>query len=443
MRKVLFLSASFLLLTTACKKEGFLNPDFAENTTLVNLLDTISVKSRTIIGDTILADKISTGIAGLYRDSVFGLSQSDIHVQPLLPSNALRFGLIGDELITDSVVLSLVYNGSFGDLSKTQKFNVYRIDEQLDNSKNYYSNQQIQTQAAVLGTKTFIPNLDSSVRIISPNAFGGVDTLNLAPQLRIHLDKALGDEILSKSDQAEVFDNTNFTAFFKGLKISPEATGTLANNENAMLYFALTASNTKMTIYYTSRNATDTVKRTVDFPINSSSVRFNTFSHDYSGTPVETALQGTGFDPQYSYTMAMAGVNSVMQFPTLKKSLENKNIVINKAELRIPVANGTYANYGFAQSLIIASRNESGVLQFIPDFFEGTAYFGGRLDAASQSYTFNITRYIQGLLAGTENDNGLNLLVTGSAVKAERAVLFGHNNPSQKIRLNLYYSNTQ
>lgn len=444
MRKVLILSASFLLLFQACKKDGVLNPEFAENTTALVFTDTSLVRTYTEIGDTILADNISTGLVGLYKDSVFGVGKASIQVQPLLSSNFLVFGEDGDVLVTDSVVLSLEYNGAYGDVSVPQTFDVFRIDEELDDATSYYSNTVIQTIPAILGTKTFIPNVDSSVNVIRPNQVGGHDTISLSPQLRIKLDNSLGDEILNQSGQDGVASNENFIKLLKGLQVTPNGNASLNDNENAILYFALTSSNTKLTIYYNSKGANDTAAtpRSADFPINSSSVRFNTFSHDYTGTPVELAIQNNSYDPLYSYTLAMAGVQPVIKFPNFKKNNENQNRSINKAELILPAANGSHAKFGFANSLIVASKNDAGELQFIPDFFEGTSYFGGTYESSTQSYKFNITRYIQGLINGTENENGLILLVSGSAIKAERMVLFGSENPSNKVRLNLYYSNT-
>lgn len=443
LRKALSLSASFLLLFSACKKEEISNTAFAENTIAFSFTDTLRVESSTVQGDSILADKISTGLVGIYKDSVFGKSIAQIHVQPLLPSNSLVFGQPGENLVVDSIVLSLEYNGFYGDKTKSQTIDVFRIDEQLESSTSYYSNTQVQTIASPLATKSFVPNTDSSVQILQPNQVGGIDTVKLNPQLRIPLDISLASEILSKSGQAEVSDNDNFTAFFKGLKIAAQDPGNLGNNENAILYFALTSTNTKMTIYYKTESNSDTIPRSVDFPINSSSVRFTTFQHDYTGTPVETALQNTSFDAQHSYTIAMAGVESVIKFPTIKSFFKDDDKIINRAELIIPAASGSYANSGIANTVIIASRNENNQLQFIPDFFEGSSYFGGQYDASTNSYTFNIGRYLQGLINGTENEKGLTLLITGSAVKAERLVLQGADNPNGKIRLHLYYSNTQ
>ncbi len=443
LRKVVLLSASFLLIFFACKKDGALNPEFAENNTSILLNDSLTISTETEIGDTILADKIATGIVGVYRDSVFGKTISNVQVQPLLPSNALVFYGANDSFECDSIVLSLEYDGAFGDISKTASFEVRRIDELLDASNPYYSNHQTQVLPAILGSKTFVPNLDTNVQVIQPNAIGDLDTLSLSPQLRIQLDKALGSEILSKSGDVEVSDNANFVSFLKGLQISAVDPGTLGFNEQALLYFALTSSNSKLSIYYHSISPNnDTLKRTVDFPINSSSVRFNSFEHDYSNSEVNLALQNGTLDSSFTYTLAMAGVQTKIKFPGIVQALKDQNISINKAELVLPVADGSYAKNGFPESLIVASKTDDGALQFIPDFFEGFSYFGGTYNASTNDYRFTITRYLQGLINGTENENGLILLVSGSAVKGDRAVIYGPANMSNKIKLNLYYSKT-
>ncbi|KAA3649133.1 MAG: DUF4270 family protein [Bacteroidetes bacterium] len=440
LRKVLLLSASFLLLFQSCKKEGVLNPEFAEDFSSATFTDTTKIVAITEIGDTILADKISTGLAGVFRDSVFGITVASTHVQALLPSNSLVFGTSSETLTTDSVILSLEYNGYYGDKNISQTIDVYRINELLDNSTSYYSNTNVQTIPSILGSKTFIPNFDSTVRITVPNGVGGTNQINLDPQLRIKLDNSLGDEILAESGKSAVANSENFVKLLNGLKIRPRDTSGISNNEKAILYFALTSSNTKMTIYYTATSQSASVSKSIDFPINSSSARFNTFSHNYTNSEVEKALQHT--DSSFTYTLAMAGVQTKITFPTIKNTFKDKQSVINKAELFIPVATGSYSEFGFAQSLILASKDESGVLQFIPDFFEGSGYFGGQFDAASNSYKFNITRYIQGLINGSQNTNGLILLVSGSAVKANRAAIYGPTNPINNLKLNLYYSKT-
>ncbi|MFT6199316.1 MAG: hypothetical protein ACJAQ2_001088 [Vicingaceae bacterium] len=98
---------------------------------------------------------------------------------------------------------------------------------------------------------------------------------------------------------------------------------------------------------------------------------------------------------------------------------------------------------GKAEKLIVAERNDDQELKFIPDFDLNSEFFGGEFDESKNEYKFNISRYIQSYLNGGQTENGLTLLVSGSAVKAERAVIFTGNNTAKKLKLNLYYTNIQ
>ena len=57
------------------------------------------------------------------------------------------------------------------------------------------------------------------------------------------------------------------------------------------------------------------------------------------------------------------------------------------------------------------------------------------------SYTFNITRYINGVFAGDYLNNGLTLMVGGSGITANRVILNGMNSSNKlKPKLVLTYT---
>ena len=448
MRKVLILSASFLLALQACKKDGELVPDFEENTTFSYFSDSAIIETVTRVGERVLADKIAIGLVGEYRDSAFGHSKSMIHIQPQLPSNGLIFTGNEETVTLDSVILSLEYSDYFGDISIPQTFEVHRIDEtlSLDSATKYYSDYSAAIQPTPLATINFTPSPTEQTVIVQPTNLGSTDTVSVNAQLRFNLGNDLGNELLSKEGSGEFDNNQAFVNYFKGLRISPINNTNLTDNQAAILYFRLTATNTKMTIYYTAVREVndipvDTLKKAVDFPVTTTSVRFNTFEHDYTGSGAESALQNQ--DSSFGYVQAMAGLETVFKFPALRDQLAGK-ILVNKAELIIPAANGSYSmDVGKAQKLIVAERTAENTLQFIPDFTLNPEFFGGEFDESKNEYKFNISRYIQSYLNGGQTENGLTLLVSGSAVKAERAVIFTGDNTAKKVKLNLYYTNIQ
>ena len=443
-RKVIILSASFLFFFLACKKEGELNPDFVDNLSAALYTDSVSIFSKTVTGEAFPSDRVATGLLGVYQDSSFGKTTASLYLQPLLPSNALLLSNPGEQIIMDSIILSLQYSSWFGDTTVLQTIDVYELDEGLNINTTYFSDTSINTLPTPLGSKAFLPRPRQGIRINQPNATDGMYTVALNSQVRIRLSDDLGNLIVSKSGGSELQNNENFTKFFKGIKLTPNVQGTLSNNEKAILYFALTASETKMAMFYRVVNTqNDTLNRLLNFPINSSSVRFNTFEYDYSLGAVNSNLQTSENDSLFSYVQAMAGVQTILSFPKLKERFENERVLINKAELVLPVTSGSYAKFGYAQTLTLALKDASGNLQFIPDFFEGEQYFGGNFDASINAYKFNIARYIQGIISGSQKEEGLTVLVAGSVVRAERAVILAPGNEDKKIKLNLFYSKTQ
>jgi len=443
LRKVILLSASFLILIIGCKKDGALSPAFEENSSSSFFSDTTRLIAKTELGGRILADRASTGLIGAYRDSVFGKSSATLYLQPLLPTNFLVLKEQTETIFTDSIVLSLSYNGYYGDTSIATTFDVFRLSEELDIQVNYYSDTSINTTGGVLGSKTFKPRINTNLKVNTPNILGGVDTTLVNPQLRIRLDKSLGDEIVSKSGQNELSTNEEFIKFFKGIRISPAASLNPSNNESSVLYIATTSSDTKISLYYKTINPQgDTTRKIVSFPVNSSSVRFNAFSHDFSEGDLINTLNRSGNDSLFSYTQSMGGVRTKIAFPNIVDQFDNQSVIINKAQLTIPAIGGSYLQGNHPAALIVATLSPNGDLDFIPDFFEGDAFFGGLYNAVDRSYTFTITRYIQRILNEGNRNNELVLLVSGSAVNADRLVLGAPGN-ERKIKLNLFYSKTE
>ncbi len=443
MRKAIALSACFLLVGLyACKEEGDLNPDFVESGLAGRFSDAIEITAQAKTVDSILTDGVSNGLVGIYRDSVFGLSKASFYVQPLLISNFQVFYEPDETFITDSVVISFPYRSIFGDSSQTT-LEVYRLDEKLESSAIYYSDDTARIIPALLGSKTFLPNNTSNVVIARPNLGGSYDTLTLAPQIRISLDNALGDEILAKSGMAEVENNVNFTNFLKGFRIQTPDALQPGQNGISILSLALTNIQSKLSVFFTAVDPNgDSSKKVVDFPITSNSARFSNYKHNYTGSAIQNIIDDGKVDSLYLYASGMAGIQTELQFPNLKDRFKDSSIVVNNAELVLPLAKGSYTRTGFADQLILASKNESGGLEFLDDFFEGINYFGGSYDISRNAYVFNINRYIQSIIQGTSTSKALVVLVEGSATSPERSVLFGPAQSNEKIKLNLYYSNT-
>jgi hypothetical protein len=92
-------------------------------------------------------------------------------------------------------------------------------------------------------------------------------------------------------------------------------------------------------------------------------------------------------------------------------------------------------------ALILFGINDDGTTYAIPDAFEGATYFGGTLNSGTVQYRFNIARYIQQVLDGDRNNNGLYILASNGAVYGNRAVISGGPSTSARpMKLNITYT---
>jgi hypothetical protein len=77
----------------------------------------------------------------------------------------------------------------------------------------------------------------------------------------------------------------------------------------------------------------------------------------------------------------------------------------------------------------------------VPDYNEGSSYYGGAYNSTTKEYRFNIARYIQQILADKRNSNGIYLITQNGAVTASRLVLGGGDASSAfQMKLNITYT---
>jgi hypothetical protein len=254
-----------------------------------------------------------------------------------------------------------------------------------------------------------------------------------------------------------------------------------------MMFLDFSGANSNLEIYYKHPNATtpttiDTVA--AKFPIiTTTNPVAATITHDYTNTPVATQLNTPG-EYQTTYLQAMGGVRNKISFPYLKNlvaSLGSK-IVINKAELVIDSSDPADSiPFKIPPRLALYRLDIAGQRQNVPDNnpYSSSNTSGDVRTATSQiafdglyrfvkrgylqnSYSFNLTNYVQDLVDGKIVDYGTFIApiattaggTTGTApalatyaypapTSAGRVVIGSfHNTNNRKIRLNIYYVKT-
>ena len=393
--------------------------------------DSATLVTRVVREDSLLSKGVSLHLLGSYDDPVFGRSDASFYSQIRL-GFAADFGAPGDDLVPDSLILSLAYAGYYGDTTLTQTIHVNRLSEDIHTDSSYYTSTVFSIESPVNDLAngfTFSPKPNSTVSVLSESQ---------SAQLRIPLSLVLADSILALDGQSTLSDNTNWIQYFKGLYIHTDPV--IGSGNGAISYFDLNSPDTKLTLYF--HNVT-TGKDSLKYDFNiSGGTSISHQEHDYYGatTDVGHQLMDSTFNDSLNYLQAMAGVKTKITFPYLNHFKDSGNIVVNKAELEIAIKNGTTNFYSAPSKLFLVYIDINGNSLFMIDYFEGTTYFGGNYTSATQTYKFNIARHLQKILDGTIQDNGLYLLVSGSVVQSNRLIIGSGKNPDYPMKLNLYYT---
>jgi len=430
LRKVYLLSAIFFIISfISCKKDGQLIPAFDNGNIAVLFTDTLSLKTSVVLEDSIRTDIAAFNLLGIFNDPVFGPTSSSIYSQVTLNGLNVDFGT---SPTLDSIVLTLKYADLYGDSSSFMNINVYQITTPLvkptDNSTGYYSNRYLSYNPTPIASKTFLPNLTDSVFLL-------FDSTMVAPHLRINLGNTFGQMIMNESGGANLADNNAFTQFMNGLYLTTQDSvqnTTLAPGTGSIAYFDINSSVSTVTIYYNDTSS-------YNFIMNSESVKYNRFDHNYSGTDIEAKVLGGG-DTSLSYVQTMAGVKTKINIPYIKDLAKNGNIIINKAELVITLENGSDINLEAVPTIALVGIDANGNPVFLPDAEGGTKDMGGVLDATSKKYTFDIAQHLHDLTYSSNQDYGMYLIPSGASISAYRSVIDSEKNQVTKMKLNVTYS---
>jgi len=422
-RKYFFVSILFLLsLIQSCKEPDAVGLTIlpGEDVLSLSFSDTATIYSKTVLEDSLRTDEISVQLLGAISDPVFGKHEASIYVQTAI-AGIPSFGNVTQ---SDSIVLSLLYSGSYGDTNYTQTISVHKMTEYMYFDSAYYSTRNFTYDPTPIGTAMIAPRPNTNVVV-------GSDTVS--PRIRIHLDKSIADSIMALNGQSQLSTNELWVQYFKGLYIKTDAVNMGGTGNMSYLNFV----GSKMIIYY--HDSTNTVQ-TYSFSL--ASTRSTSFSHDYTGTPVDQQLADSSALDSVCFVQALSGVKTKLSMPFLKHFLDSGSIVINRAELELTVEANTTVDNPVPSQLFLLAINSEGASEFPLDYFESSTYYGGVYNSGTMKYKFNIVRHLQRILDGRAENLGFYLVATGSSVQANRVILGSPLKQMEdaKMKLNLYYT---
>lgn len=420
-------------------------------------------------------------VGGMTTDPIFGKTTAIGYFQLGIPNS--QFFFTGNNVQIDSVILSLAYQGYYGDSTSTQRLNVYRVnDPSFNDTTTYYAFQRMQVDPGnLLGTAVVSPRgLEDSVL---------VDSVGYGPQIRIKLSASFANELLQQTTNGAFFNDSAFHKYLNGLAIVPD---TVAGGQSQFL-FNLNSTDSKLTVFY--KNATtDSLK--AEFPFNTTSCgHANYISRNYAGAEVSRYINTNnpaGDSVIYLQDAAGRYISSTSNISFLYYQLQRSpglfvnikipylknlpNAIINKAELvltQIPDGPGGGDDIYAAPSVLFLEKYQqqdtlsnfqydspfsldpgSGVLGV-----GNLSYFGGLRTAFTNAegvpvvqYKFNISRYLQHLISEgtgasfdtTQVNNGFRLVTFnpyfGFPADFGRVKLGGGNHSGYRIKLRVIYT---
>ncbi len=439
-----FIPLLLITILFSCRKTNDFGLEVQPNQDLlsVNQTDSTSIITYSVLEDSLKTDELSgPNLLGSYTDPYFGSLNSSVYTQIRLessydfrPSGTLTL----DSLIVDSVILYLAMDGYYGNLG-SQTFEVFQLSEDLHLDSSYYTNSTL--------SANLINLVASSNGEINPNPqVPGYVKGELVNEAILRIPLSITDfaiPIMEQSGTTSLDGNDGddqFIDWFKGLLITTNNTSQ-SINQGAIYYTDLLSEFSKITLFYrdTSGTAADHDTLSFDFNLNANCARFHNSTIDYTSSVVESTLNDSTLGQDLFYVQSLGGCKGKIHFPYLDQLIDS-SIIINKAELVLPFQFYLLDAYDPASSLILTTENSNGDASFLPDFFESN--HGGSIDLINKNYRFNITRYINEIIAGETSNYPLSLITSGSGVSANRGVFNGFNSTKKdKPKLILTYSN--
>jgi len=466
-------------LYTSCTPNSGIGANVLPKNNTINaaFIDTSIVQTSIIMEDSAQTNNQSVYLLGSYNDPVFGPTKASIYTQLVLPGgDANPFYGAGyvsantDTVILDSAVMNLSYTTGatgnyFGDVGP-QTVQVYLMDSGFVAADPYYSTS-VRPHSKLLGERTIIPNFVNYDSVFYP-AHPRTLQAYYNPRMRIKLDQKWaqswvnigfseweGPNHTSGYTQADTMVSSEavFVRHMTGIYIT-------VNNpmqfpgQGSLLYTDLYAYGTSVVFYCRVINnnggVIDTNYTLPSFNVNTGCKSFNHYDHNYVSSPfyVAHAKHSVVPSPNNVYVQGLGGVITKIKIPYIMNWINKGPIIVNRAEVEIPVETQDIGNYEPpAQMYLIGINDTSTVLSTstftLPDQY--TSYYGGTYDAFNHRYVFDIAEYVQNVLSKKTIDAGFYLVAGSSAVSPNRVAAYGGAvrpgyGSDKRLRFKMYYT---
>lgn len=394
------------------------------------ITDTLTIKMKTVLADSLRSDELSVLQIGAYNDLETGLYNISASTHLRLSSNDVDFGTPAN-IVVDSVRLLLAHNAlSFlGDSTYNLQLSVKELESEILLDSSYYSNQVIPST----GENILIANSNGyTIKPQTPTVYG-TDSLE-SPVLILPVKNSFAEKIIAKSGSVELSDNDNFIQFIKGIQIKAEAVpgagqGFVFGVNPNSIYSA-------MHIFYRDTVLKDTVR--FDLNINNQSATVTSIQSDFSGSVVATHLADSSMAVDKAYVKSGGLLKTIMTLPYLEEFKQLEGMAVNQAQLELPLAQNNEGVETPHTKLFLSVYNANNDLVVAPDILNGEAFFSG--ERVGDKYVFRISQYVQQVLRGTYPNLGVHIVARNSGITSNRTILSTENSLTSTPKLIITYS---
>lgn len=401
------------------------------------LIDTLTVRSSTVLRDSVPSSNSPYLYVGQYTDPLVG---------KLTARSAFRLGLPSGyapdpTAVFDSITLILKPNAyRYGDTTKTQALvEVHRLSRNtpIATTKYSYTSPRL-TQLGYDST-----HVDS---LLNRN--------HVAPRgrarpslrtLRLPLDGAFGQQLLARGKAGRLSTQDDLDAYLPGLVITPAA-----GDEGAIMGLSATSTDAVMNLYYHLPTDPTTVI-TSSFSLAGGArhffqIRANRDVAAIKNLPktslgsVNSALTGNR-----TVIQGALGLQTRLEFPYLTSLRQfGNNLTVTSAVLTASVPTATLTPYAPVPPALSIYYTDA-VNHPTALYQSGIAYTTGisTLTGIEQgTYTWSVGDYCKAVLANTIPNNGL-LLASATADVPSRVVIGDSRNALNKLSFRLYFIRVQ
>jgi hypothetical protein len=301
---------------------------FVDSGSGVVLIDTMNVATSTVQFDSIITNNSTSLLIGGYKNSYTGT----VTASPYFQLNSGTFTIDDDDLIYDSLVVKLNYDGYYiGDTTKLMTMNVRRVAEEiaLDDNGYLYNTSSFLLDGESLGEATFYP------RPLSSTSF----YIHLSDQLG----KVLFNNIIAKNDTMTT--SSYFREYFRGMAfVSNE------NQNQAAVGFAHDSVSVRVYYHELVKTVESKEKTYFTFPVSTTDIWYNQIRHNSSGSLLSSIAANkneliSSFTSDQTMVQAGNGVYTKIKIPGISfLKGYGKNVAFIASKIQITPLENSYSD---------------------------------------------------------------------------------------------------